>query len=146
MAGRHPQAGGYQGESRYVLLDERLPNPTGRPPMVAFNSALAGEPVRADERPRMRLPSAAVDAATAAAGVRAGAYWTFAPGAEYGPAKCWPAERYAALARSLFDAHGEPVCCSAPRRKRRSVRRSRHRPGPPAACSPARLHWPARSR
>ena len=104
-----PRRVGYQGESRYVLLDERLPNPAGRPPMVAFYSALAGEPARADERPRMRLPSAAVDAATAAAGVRAGAYWAFAPGAEYGPAKCWPAERYAALARSLFNAHGEPV-------------------------------------
>ena len=104
-----PRRVGYQGESRYVLLDERLPNPAGRPPMVAFYSALAGEPARADERPRMRLPSAAIDAATAAAGVRVGAYWAFAPGAEYGPAKCWPAERYAALARSLFNAHGEPV-------------------------------------
>ena len=104
-----PRRVGYQGESRYVLLDERLPNPAGRPPMVAFFSALAGKPARADERPRMRLPSAAIDAATAAAGVRVGAYWAFAPGAEYGPAKCWPAERYAALARSLFNAHGEPV-------------------------------------
>lgn len=104
-----PRRVGYRGESRYLLLDERLPNPVGRPPMVAFYSALSGEPARADERPRMQLPSATIDAATGAAGVRHGAYWAFAPGAEYGPAKCWPAERYAELARSLIEAHGEPV-------------------------------------
>ena len=100
---------GYHGESRYGLLNQRLPNPTGRPPMVAFYSALGGEPVRADERPRLQLSVETIAAAAATAGVWRGAYWAFAPGAEYGPAKCWPAERYAELARSLFDAHGEPV-------------------------------------
>lgn len=33
---------GYRGEGRLVLLNHRLPNPDGRPPMVAFYSALAG--------------------------------------------------------------------------------------------------------
>ena len=34
-----PRRVGYAGESRYLLLNERLPNPAGRPPMVAFYSA-----------------------------------------------------------------------------------------------------------
>lgn len=100
---------GYQGESRYVLLNRRLPNPPGRPPMVAFYSALAGAPVPADQRPQLRFDAAAIDAAAASVGVQRGNYWAFAPGAEYGPAKCWPAEHYAELARTLAAAHGLPI-------------------------------------
>lgn len=104
-----PRRVGYHGEGRFVLLNERLPNPPGRPPMVAFYSALAGDAARAGEWPRMSFAPAQIEAATAAAGVAPGAYWAFAPGAEYGPAKCWPAEHYAALARTLFARHGQPV-------------------------------------
>ncbi len=106
---RIPKRIGYVGESRVVLLNRRLPNPVGRPPMVAFYSALAGSPLPGSERPLMHLTSSVLDAATSSVGVRPGAYWVFAPGAEYGPAKCWPAERYAELAHSLFAAHGQPV-------------------------------------
>ena len=106
-----PKRIGYHGESRYVFLNRRLPNPKqARPPMVAFYSALAGEPAPGDERPRLRFEPAVVEAATQAAGVLRGGYWVFAPGAEYGPAKCWPAEHYAELARLLAAAHpGVPV-------------------------------------
>ena len=100
---------GYQGEGRYVLLNRRLKSAAGRPPMVAFYSALAGEPVPPHERPQLRFDAAVLRAATQAANVQQGAYWAFAPGAEYGPAKCWPAAHYAALAASLFAQHGEPV-------------------------------------
>ena len=106
-----PQRIGYHGESRYVLLNRRMPNPAqARPPMVAFYSALAGEPVPADACPRLRFDAAVVEAAALAAGVQRGGYWVFAAGAEYGPAKCWPAEHYAELARSLAGTHpGVPV-------------------------------------
>jgi heptosyltransferase-2 len=106
---------GYQGEGRPWLLNKRLPNPQGRPPMVAHYSALAGPVVRtADphghgEHPRLRFDADVLARATASAGLAAGAYWAFAPGAEYGPAKCWPASHYAALARSLHERHGLPV-------------------------------------
>ena len=106
---RIPRRIGYAGESRVLLLNRRLPNPAGRPPMVAFYSALAGLPVVEGERPRMKFSSAVLDAATRGVGVERGGYWVFAPGAEYGPAKCWPAERYAELAHALFAAHGQPV-------------------------------------
>ena len=104
-----PKRTGYLGESRYGLLNRRLPNPAGRPPMVAFYSALAGDAPRKGERPLMKFSQPVLDVATAAAGVEAGRYWVFAPGAEYGPAKCWPAEHYASLAASLHRQHGQTV-------------------------------------
>ena len=107
---RIPRRVGYRGEGRYGLLNERLPNPSDeRPPMVAFYSALASGAADANERPRLHFGDAVLAEATRAAGVDRGAYWAFAPGAEYGPAKCWPAEHYAALARSLHERHGRPV-------------------------------------
>ena len=106
---RVPLRVGYVGESRFVLLNRRLPNPGGRPPMVALYSALAGGTPATDERPSMTFAASTLAAATRAAGVSGGGYWAFAPGAEYGPAKCWPAERYAELARALHERHGLPV-------------------------------------
>jgi heptosyltransferase II len=106
---RIPERIGYRGESRLVLINRPLPNPPGRPPMVAFYGALAGPSFDASRRPRLRLEPSRLDAVAAGAGLRRGAYWSFAPGAEYGPAKRWPAERYAALARSLHAADGATI-------------------------------------
>ena len=107
---------GYRGEARLGLLTERLPNPAGRPPMVAFYSALGrasgalgGASGAPEARPSLHFADAALAGATRSASVEPGAYWVFAPGAEYGPAKCWPPEHYAALARSLFERHAQPV-------------------------------------
>jgi heptosyltransferase-2 len=109
---RIPRRVGYQGESRFLLLNERLPNPPGRPPMVAFYRALAGgvpDLHAPQERPKLSFDAATVAAACAKVDLTLGGYWAFAPGAEYGPAKVWPASHYAELARALFAAHGLPV-------------------------------------
>jgi heptosyltransferase II len=105
-----PKRVGYFGEGRWVLLNSRLSNPAGRPPMVAFYERLGGgiELEHADvptHIPRLQMPPEVIEAACLAFGVQPGAYWVFAPGAEYGPAKCWPAEHYAALARELAQNH-----------------------------------------
>jgi len=109
LLARIPLRVGYVGESRYVLLNRRLPNVAGRPPMVAFYSALAGDGGAADERPRLHLDAAVIAAAADRAGVAPGGYWVFAPGAEYGPAKRWPAPHYASLARALHARSALPV-------------------------------------
>ena len=100
---RIPRRVGYHGESRYGLLNERLPNPPRdvRPPMVAFYSALSGEPDLAQDRPRLHLDTVVADQALAALGLQRGAYAVFAPGAEFGPAKRWPAAHFASLALQL---------------------------------------------
>jgi heptosyltransferase-2 len=106
---RIPLRVGYQGEGRWGLLNRRLANVEGRPPMVAYYSALAGDAAQPDENPRLHFDAARLAVATAQLGVAPGDYWVFAPGAEYGPAKCWPPAHYAALARLLHDEGGLPV-------------------------------------
>lgn len=100
---RIPQRVGYLGEARYGLLTQRLPNPAKgqRPPMVAFYSALSGGTDLATDRPQLQLCAADVDAALAAMGLQRGGYHVFAPGAEFGPAKRWPAQHFATLAKRL---------------------------------------------
>jgi heptosyltransferase II len=97
-----PKRVGYLGEARVGLLTHRLKNPKDKPPMVAFYSALSGDKEGLEtDRPRLALPAAQVDQALARLGFRAGDYYAFAPGAEYGPAKRWPVIHFAELARSL---------------------------------------------
>ncbi|KQP12012.1 lipopolysaccharide heptosyltransferase [Pseudorhodoferax sp. Leaf267] len=98
-----PRRVGYLGEVRVGLLTHRLRNPAKghRPPMVAFYSALAGEGGTEADRPELRMPPAQIDEALQQLGLRRGAFHVFAPGAEYGPAKRWPAAHFAALAKTL---------------------------------------------
>ena len=104
-----PRRVGYQGEGRPLLLNRRLPNPVDGLPMVAFYGALAGPGFDPAARPRLHLDAATIEGALAEADLCEGAYWAFAPGAEYGPAKRWLAAHYASLARSLHAADGTGV-------------------------------------
>jgi heptosyltransferase-2 len=94
-----PRRVGYLGEARVGLLTHRLKNPGDKPPMVAFYSALSGEPGVEDDRPRLTLPEAQVDDVLRQQGLARGGYVVMAPGAEYGPAKRWP--HFGALAAQL---------------------------------------------
>ncbi|MCJ0765440.1 lipopolysaccharide heptosyltransferase II [Variovorax terrae] len=96
-----PRRIGYLGEARVGLLTHRLKNPKGKPPMVAFYSALSGETGFEADRPQLSLPGAEVEAALQSLGLQRGGYHVFAPGAEYGPAKRWPTAHFAELARAL---------------------------------------------
>jgi heptosyltransferase-2 len=98
-----PKRVGYLGEARVGLLTHRLKNPpkSQRPPMVAFYSALSGDTDIANDRPKLRMDDRQVDRALQDMGLQRGAYYVFAPGAEYGPAKRWPASHFTELARQL---------------------------------------------
>lgn len=97
-----PRRVGYLGEVRVGLLTHRLKNPKHKPPMVAFYSALSGDgDGLEDDRPRLQIRGDDIAHALAKQGLRAQGYYVFAPGAEFGPAKRWPAIHFTELARLL---------------------------------------------
>ena len=96
-----PRRVGYLGEARVGLLTHRLKNPKNKPPMVAFYSALSGEALLEPDRPQLHLADHEVERSLRGLGLWRGAYVVFAPGAEFGPAKRWPAAHFAALAAQL---------------------------------------------
>jgi len=97
---------GYRGEARWGLLTAGLANPArhDRGSMVAHYLALAN---RAQDVPGVPTPPVlrvAPDARARALHKRNlsdRGYYVFAPGAEYGPAKRWPPQHFAALADTL---------------------------------------------
>jgi heptosyltransferase-2 len=106
---RIPRRIGYRGEGRIGLLNERLPNPPAGHRWSRSTPRSAGAGAAPTRPPRLVVGDAAIAAATTQADVAPGGYVVFAPGAEYGPAKCWPASHYAELARSLDAARRGPV-------------------------------------
>ena len=96
-----PRRIGYLGEVRVGLLTHRLKNPKTKPPMVAFYSALSGENNLAADQPRLHVAAAEIEQTLSQLGLQSGAYYVFAPGAEYGPAKRWPAAHFSELAAAL---------------------------------------------
>jgi heptosyltransferase-2 len=107
-----PLRAGYVGESRYGLLNlvHRL-DKAAPPPMVERYLALAGAPGDPlPEPPRTRLQVSGANLARTLAELSlqppsdAHPVAVLCPGAEYGPAKRWPAEYYADLAVKLGEA------------------------------------------
>lgn len=103
-----PRRTGYRGEMRYGLLsDVRVLDEKALPRLVDRYAALAqpaGEALaRPVPEPRLRSDPAARAATLAKLGLDASRpAVAFAPGAEYGPAKRWPARHFAALARHFL--------------------------------------------
>ncbi|MDB5885340.1 MAG: lipopolysaccharide heptosyltransferase [Polaromonas sp.] len=96
-----PERIGYLGEVRVGLLTHRLKNPNTKPPMVAFYSALSGETGVESDRPALHIGAGDIASTLRELGLEQGAYVVFAPGAEFGVAKRWPARHFAELAARL---------------------------------------------
>jgi heptosyltransferase-2 len=96
-----PRRIGYQGEARYLLLNQRRRlDATAHPQLVQRYAALAGplpgtlpSPLLGSTIDQQRSARLALKLPHDAAPV------IFCPGAEYGPAKRWPVQHFAALAR-----------------------------------------------
>ena len=100
---RIPRRIGYRGEMRVGLLNVRADDPDAALAMTARYAALAGL-VGIDVTTPLPLPHLAVDAARMTRARQRFDLGTapliaFCPGAEYGPAKRWPADHFAELAR-----------------------------------------------
>ena len=90
---------GYHGEARFGLLNQRLANPEKdhRGAMVAHYLALAQMPADTLMQPKLDLSLDLLKTTLLNFDLKLGAYAVFAPGAEYGPAKRWPAAYFAEL-------------------------------------------------
>lgn len=103
-----PRRYGYVGESRYGLLNVRAGKPDAGVPMASRYAALAGLVDLPVETP-LPLPTLVVDEDRIRATLarfaldRDRPLYALCPGAEYGPAKRWPARHFAALAARLLE-------------------------------------------
>ena len=102
---------GYKGESRHGLINVMHHDQTPPRPMVAFYAALAGAPLAAQPeafraalpRPRLVASAAQIAAVCARTGIDpARPLVAFAPGAEFGAAKRWPARHFAGLGQAIL--------------------------------------------
>ncbi|MBU0752662.1 MAG: lipopolysaccharide heptosyltransferase II [Gammaproteobacteria bacterium] len=101
---------GYHGEARYLLLNRRQRlDAAALPRLVDRYAALAGPADGPTPQPHLSSTSEQQRDARRALGLdETVAPVVFCPGAEYGPAKRWPAGHFAALAGKL-GASGTPV-------------------------------------
>jgi heptosyltransferase-2 len=102
---------GYKGESRHGLINVMHHDDTPPRPMVAFYAALATAPAAqqgaaaraALPRPKLVVSEAQIAAVCERTGIAAARpLVAFAPGAEFGGAKRWPARHFAGLAQAIL--------------------------------------------
>ncbi len=104
---RVPVRTGYRGEFRYGLINDMRPLDRDVLAQAVQRQVALGLPADAPLPPPVPRPRLAVDEANRAALVRRlglaleAPVAAFMPGAEYGPAKQWPLDHYAELARRL---------------------------------------------
>ena len=104
-----PRRTGYRGESRYGLINDMRPfDPDTLDQTVKRYVALG--PLDGSDLPAIPEPALSLSAANQAAAIDRLGLATdrpviaMMPGAEYGPAKCWPIEHFRSLARDLRDS------------------------------------------
>lgn len=118
-----PKRVGYKGEMRHGLINRMHHDDVPPRPMVPFYAALAGAPGPAPvgvPRPRMQVAPQQSAAACARHGIDpARSLVLFAPGAEFGAAKRWPARHFAALAKAVMerDPHAQIGLLGSPKDK-----------------------------
>jgi heptosyltransferase-2 len=100
-----PRRTGWQGESRYLLLNDRRRLDPGCYPLMIERFMALALPEGAPLPEPYPLPRLAVDPASATGlaerlGLDTANVTALCPGAEFGPAKRWPPKHFAALARA----------------------------------------------
>lgn len=128
---RIPRRTGFRGEQRYGLLNDLRRLERDRLPMTVQRFVAlgvdAGQPLPPVHNPQLQLPAAECAAIVQRLGVDAQQrLLALCPGAEYGPAKRWPAAQFAALAQEasgrgwhcvlLGSARDSAVCADIQRR------------------------------
>ncbi len=104
-----PRRIGFVGEARHLVLNDARPLDEAALPRMVDRFALLADP-RGTARPadtpapRLSVREADIAATLASLGLGAGPAVALCVGAEYGPAKRWPAAHFAALARRLEGA------------------------------------------
>jgi heptosyltransferase-2 len=100
-----PRRTGWVGESRYGLLNDIRRLDKARLPMMVQRFAALAAPAGTEALPHIEAPSLRVEAREVEDALRAqglaqegGRMLALCPGAEFGPAKRWPAVAYAELA------------------------------------------------
>jgi len=117
---RIPRRTGFTGEARMVLLNHRHRLDKAKTPLQVQRYAQLAQPLGAplpEPLPPLRLKRDATSEAATRAALALGdaAPVVFCPGAEYGPAKRWPARHFAALAQRLASPAAPVLLLGSPK-------------------------------